>query len=372
MWALVHSDGEPVEEVLQAIGLSAQPEGQTVDWEAVIRDAGGPEKYRQRVARLLRSENEAVRGFGAIFLGVVGSPADAEKLVELLRATDLPVQEPLNAGYDGGRAAIGLGLLGAREHAGHLAPLLRSDRGALRGPAAMGLGYMGAGEHAAEIARLLEDPETAVIHNAMYALAELQAVEHAGDIARHLEVFPRSDTCQHAVYTLARLKSKDHAGEIAALLTDRFLKRGAAKSLALMDADEHAGDIAELLEDESSLVRQDAALSLGILGAEQYAGKVAGLLADPEGFVQTLAAWAIVLMEAEAYAPRALELLARSDESEAQLPWSPQGCEHIVIEELERVKERARESYRRLKMRFPGESETGKEGKASAAALKES
>ena len=73
-------------------------------------------------------------------------------------------------------AALGLGLLRAREHAGALAPLLKADDSKDRHVAIEALALMGAKEYGREIARLLLDEQRTGAETkqaAAFALARL-------------------------------------------------------------------------------------------------------------------------------------------------------------------------------------------------------
>ncbi|MFA5191416.1 MAG: hypothetical protein WC740_11855, partial [Verrucomicrobiia bacterium] len=198
-------------------------------------EAGGVQTFKANVAAFLENKDPIVRGYGAILLATIGDTAYKANIARLLADRSGPPPsraDSLLCNYDRGRAAVALGLMGAREYAPRLSNLLLSPYVKDRVGAALGLGYMGAKEFAPNIAKLLADHENEVKTSAMEALAELGAAEYAKEIsARFKEI--GTDIQKPASYALARLNAKEHADEIAALLHDRFAKGFASKALAL-------------------------------------------------------------------------------------------------------------------------------------------
>lgn len=347
-WTLAHCASEKeTRKTVAAIGMS-EHNTEPFSLKTAIKNAGGVDQYRMRVTTLLKSRNETVRGFAAIWLGVLGDKKSTEDLLTLLRSKDLPVEEEFFEGADRARAAMGLGLLGAKEHAGELAGMLHSTNEDIRGGAAAGLAYMKANQYAPHIAKLLADHDDNVQINAVWALAEMDAREHAADIAALLSNDVLGDPAikESALYALAKMKATDQANAIAPLLQDRFKKGAAVKALALMNAHDYASAIAAILKDKEPLNRCAALLALGIMQDKDYEDQVAAHLEDPEEFVRPYAAWAIIMMESQKHAPKALKL---AEASKGVLSVEGQGATQIAIKEFRQVFDRAEESFNRMK-----------------------
>jgi len=349
--ALLYSLGhcapqEEAEEAILAVGLPQDGPAEFSAMDAVKR-AGGVEAYRKRVAALLKSKDVVVRGFGAVWLGVLGEKESVGDLLVLLRSKDLPLVYEFGRGIDRGGAARALGLLRATDYRNELVKLLESRNAFIRSNAALGLGYMRATECAPAIARLLADSEDDVQVGAVYALAEMGARDRAGDIALLL----REDVSRHpevqkwALYALVKLGAKQHAEDIAPLLEDAFTKETAALALALMGAQEYVAEIAGMLADTNPLTRSHALLALGMMRATRYEDEVAKHLQDSEEFVRGYAAWAIVMMESRKHASQALGI---AEKSKHVLSLQRYGCGQIALESFRQAFDRAEESLKRM------------------------
>jgi HEAT repeat protein len=310
-----------------------------------IERAGGVEAYRKKVATLLTSRDEVVRAFVAVWLGAFGDKRSVPDLLKLLRSTDLPAKH--FPGMDRSRAAMALGLIGAKEHAREVAGLLKSESPGIRAGAALGLGYMKATEHADEVARLVGDKAQVRIA-ACAALAEMDARRQAKAIAAVLKAEWSGDPAvvPAALYALVRLRATEHAKDIAPLLRIKFLKGDAAKALALMDAREWKDEIAVLLDDADPLARSDGLLALGIMHAKGYEEKVARHLGDEESSVRPYAAWALVMMGSTKHAPRAYPL---ADSSRHVFSVEGRGVTQIATRDFRRVAERAEQALQTMR-----------------------
>jgi len=298
-WTLGHCAGEK--------GMKGAEKSVDLVWAFIIdtnqipklAEAGGVKAFKDDVASLLKNEDPVVRSFGAVSLAVIGDAAyksDIARLIEDKRGSPPKEEDRFLYNFDRSRAAMALGIMGAKEYAPRLSALLRSSDPDDRAGAALGLGYMGAKEYVRDIAKLLSDDEDHVQTAAMQALAELDAKEYTKDIAGLLTHIGDPMVNDTACYAIARLKAKEQAKELAALLNDRFRKGNAAKALALLDAKEYIKDIAQLTEDSEPLVRCDALIALAILDEKEYVNKVAEHLQDKETFVRAYAAVALLLM----------------------------------------------------------------------------
>lgn len=125
-------------------------------------------EFKKRASTLLDHHDQALRALGAVLIGVSGDKSYAAALGRLLEPMSIPGLLPR---FDRGRAAIALGLVGAKEYAPDLAALLKSTNSFDRSGAALGLGFLGATEYEAAIAALLNDPEGDVSEMAKESLA---------------------------------------------------------------------------------------------------------------------------------------------------------------------------------------------------------
>lgn len=302
-WTLCHCADEKEVKALEKTLNLLQAFSDT-NQVAKLVDAGGIKTFKNSIATLLKNKDPVVRGFGAILLAVIGDPAYKSEIAGLLadKSGRPPKEEDrLLYNFDRSRAAMALGLMGAKEFAPRLSVLLRSSDGTDRAGAALGLGYMGAKEHINDLAKLLSDDEDQVQAAAMQALAELGAADCAKDIARLLTSLGDPSVNETACYALVRLNAKEQARELAALLDHQFRKGNAAKALALLGAKEYTKDIARLTEDSEPLVRCDSLIALGILDAKEYVKDIAAHLRDKEPFVRAYAAVALLLMGDQEY-----------------------------------------------------------------------
>jgi HEAT repeat protein len=170
MWTASHSDVSP--ERWEAAFQPAYMFMEAIEkGDPSSRDPKSIKAFKDRLSGLLKDEDQAIRAFAALVLGVCGDKSYANQVAVLLkprRATgDFPP-------YDRGRAAMALGLLGAKEHALELVDLLQSPNTFDRSGAAFGLGAMRATEHMAAVARLLEDADENVRTNAREGLAMMR------------------------------------------------------------------------------------------------------------------------------------------------------------------------------------------------------
>jgi len=228
---------------------------------AVIGDL----KYKKDIAKLLKDKNHTL-------------PKSEDNLESTFK------------NFDRSRAAMALGLMGAKEYAPNLSILLRSPDADDKAGATLGLGYMCAREYISNIANLLDDDNEQVQVSALEVLGEFDATEYSKKIASLLNSRTGSMVIETACYTLARFNSKEQASELARLLNERFRKGYAAKALALLGAKEYAENIVQLIEDDDPLVRSDALIALGILDNKDYINKIATHLQDKKIFVRAYAA----------------------------------------------------------------------------------
>lgn len=317
-----------------------------------IVEAGGITGIKGGVADLLKNKDSVVRGFGAILLAVIGDVTyknDIAKLLKDKRGSPPESEDKLFHNFDRSRAAMALGLMGAKEYAPKLSALLRSSDDSDRLGAALGLGYMDAREYVAEIAKLLDDDEDRVQIAAMQALGELEAKEQAESIAKLLTSLGDPMLNETACYTLARLNAKEQKKDLAEVLREQFRKGHAAKALALLGAKEYTKDIAQLVEDGSALVRCDALIALGILDAKEHTISVAAHLQDGEAFVRPYAAVALVLMGDQTHTKDILALMRPEGKDTAEFSVEPYIKLHPVVQDrCNQLRARVNEELKRL------------------------
>jgi hypothetical protein len=175
-WTLTHdySEIKRVDEVLEYVqsffeALSEYEKGSA----SLLSRLGGFKGFKDKFAQWLNDDNQAIRAFAAVMLGISGDHAYASKLADLLKPRSYTRDGVIQ--YDRGRAAMALGLVGATEYAPRLAALLNSLHEYDRAGAAYGLGLLGAKDQANAIAKLLDDQYEGVREAAKESLEMLGA-----------------------------------------------------------------------------------------------------------------------------------------------------------------------------------------------------
>lgn len=177
VWTLIHdySDLRRVEEVLASIQSYFESlQGYETEKDSSAQTSELVRSFKRKIASWLADSDQAVRAFAATMLGIGGDRTYAPQVAKLLEARGYNARR---LRYDRGRAALALGLLGAREYARRLVPLLQSSNEYDRGGAAMGLGWMGAKEWAKAIAKLLNDRDESVRGAATESLTRMGATQ---------------------------------------------------------------------------------------------------------------------------------------------------------------------------------------------------
>lgn len=297
-WSLIHcADEKELTKIESILNLP----GAFIDDKqlSLLVNAGGIKGFKSSTSNLLKNNDPVIRGYGAILLAVIGDHSYKKDIAVLLE--DKPQSPPESYKrnfyyFDRSRAALALGLLGAKEYAPRLAEILKSSDDSDRSGAALGLGYMGAKEYADDIAQLLSVRNDSVQSASIQALAYLDAKKYSKDIAGQLKTYSGITTQETACYALVRLGAKEQSKDLAELLKDKYRKREAAKSLALLGIKEYTEDIARMIEIDDPLTRCSALVALGILGEKEYVPKIAAHLSDKESYVRSYAATALLLM----------------------------------------------------------------------------
>ena len=311
MWSLIHSYASKTEmegalRLFEEVALAIANKD-----PATIRKFNGPLGYKERLTKLMGSNDQTVSGFAASLLAVIGDLNYAPQIAGLLdRNADVEGRETTVRG----QAAVALGLLNAKQYAARISLLLRSENFYDRSGAALALGHLKASEYSHDIARLLLDESvySSGDTSPIYALFEMGvAANYKEELAQVLDKETLDDRAVAAAYALARLRATEHSKDVAKLLKSDYRKGEAAKALALLGAKEYIAEIALLLEDENSFNREDGAISLGMLGARDHISAIAKLLKHKELWVQQGAAFALVFLEANEYAKRALQVIAK-------------------------------------------------------------
>lgn len=175
-WTLTHDyrDFKRMEEVMNYVqsffkALDAYEKGNPAE----LAKFGGVKRFRDQLAAWLTDNDQAVRAYSAVMLGICGDRAYAKQLATLLKNRKYGAKDLIH--YDRSRAAIALGLIGAKEYTSSLAGLLKSKNEYDRLGAAYGLGYLTAKAHAAAIAKLLDDKDESVREAAKESLEMLGA-----------------------------------------------------------------------------------------------------------------------------------------------------------------------------------------------------
>lgn len=170
-WTLTHgySDSERVDEVLKFIqnyfeALAKYEKGDRSSLDQI----GGVRGFKDKLSGWLGDDDQAVRAFAAVMLGISGDKSYAPQLANLLRERKYKDRDLLH--YDRGRAAIALGLVDAKEYTPNLVTLLNSSNKFDRAGAAYGLGFLKAKDQAEAVAKLLNDEDENVRKAAKEAL----------------------------------------------------------------------------------------------------------------------------------------------------------------------------------------------------------
>lgn len=292
--------------------------------EARFQKMGGVKAFKEKFLEFLKSEDDAVKGFAAIVLSIIGDADSVPPIAALMEERDESFTESFThpAVSYRGRAATALGILGAKEYTAKIALLLKSQNSYDRTGAISALSYLGAKEYAKEIVAILTNKDFQHIGDVspIYYLIETEtAKEYKKELTNvMLEKFG-GEPAEAAIYALVRLESKENFKDIAKLLDNEHRKGDAAKALALLNAKEYGDKIALLLDDKESLVKKDAALALGILNARTYADKVAVLLKADKDFVRYYAAVSLILLEAKEHYKEAIPIIEETHRAGAYL-----------------------------------------------------
>lgn len=315
LWTLTHdyADLKHTQEVLQTFQnyFEAFSKYQSNDATS-LEKLGGINSFKEKFSALLKDEDQAVRAFAAVILGISGDKNYAPQVAELLKERK-DEKDPLII-YDRGRAAMSLGLLGEKEYLPQLISLLQSKNQFDRQGAISALIYFGAKEYSKDVAAILTNKEFQFDDDSspIFFLVETKTAQnYKKELVKAMLGEFRSETSEAAMYALVNIKANETAPEIAKLLSDEFKKGDAAKALTLLNAKEYTDKIALLLKDENSLVRSDAAIALGVLQAKKYAAEVAKLLNDKESFVHNYAATSLLLMEATEFYKLAIPIVEK-------------------------------------------------------------
>ncbi len=341
MWSLIHNyesetEVNDVQEYLKKFLDALESKD-----EAKFKEIGGIKAFKEKFSGFLKSDDDTIKGFAAVMLGITGDTDYAPPIAALMEERDKSFTEPHTypAVVYRGRAATALGILGAKEYAGKIALLLKSQNNFDRTGAISALNYLDAKEYAKEIAALLVNKDFAVYDDVspIYFLIETgTAKDYKKELVEVMLGEFGIETVKTATYAFVKLELKENAKDIAKLLSVEFRKGDAAKALALLDAKEYSDKIVLLLSDENSLVRKDAALALGVLKAKNYSDKVAQLLKDESGFVRYYAAVSLVMLEAKEYYKEAIPIIEKTHQSGAYLN---DGDFHaLVLDKSRRIK----------------------------------
>ena len=171
LWTASHSDyvdekhaGEVLESVHSYAAAVSNGDRSALEPRAITA-------FTERLAGLLDDDSQALRAVAAVILGVCGDKSYASRIAVLLKPRTVTGVLPR---FDRGRAAIGLGLLGAKEYTLELVGLLKSPNSFDRSGAAFGLGVLRARDQEKAIAQLLNDAEEHVRAAAKESLAMMR------------------------------------------------------------------------------------------------------------------------------------------------------------------------------------------------------
>lgn len=289
---------------LEALGKYQQGEKGTLD------KLGGVIRFKDTLGTWLNDDDQAIRAFAAVLIGISGDKRLAPQLWSFLERRK-PKPDELVV-YDRSVALTALGLLNDVDSKERIAAYISSKDDHDHYGAINALAYLKATEYAPRIAKLLVskaalyDDDASPIH---FLVETRTAKDYKKEIASVMLSTFKTETLKAAMYALVSLDAKEYSGKIALLLNDRFKKGEAAKALSLLGASQYSNRIAALLKDESGLVRAAAALSLGVMKSKRHSNALQALILwDKETYVRNYAAVALVLMEAKQHYKEALPL----------------------------------------------------------------
>ncbi len=310
MWTVSHdyADYKHMDEIVKSTLSFLEASGKHIKGDtAPLREMGGLPGFKAKLVTWLKDDDQSIRAFAAVFIGIIGDKNLASELADLIARRKPKPGELLV--YDRGRAAMALGLLRTQEYKPVLANLLNSENGYDRSGAIFALGMFRATEFAPDIASLLNS-ENGLFDDDLAAIEFLietgTAKHHKNELAKVIRSKFKSETAIAAMYALASIDAKEEIPIIAKQLSDKFRRGDAAKALALLGAKRYARQISLLLRDESGRVRASALIALGALEAKEYASQVAKMLDGEESYE---AATSLFLMGAEKYYSKAYPLL---------------------------------------------------------------
>ena len=207
-WTLIHdySDFKHIEEVLSDVEKFLEALGEHEKGNDIpLSQNGGVKGFKDKLAGWLEDNDQAVRSYAAIMLGVTGDHRYAPQLAALIKSRKAPATHFDR--YDRGRAAIALGLVKAKEYAPLLVTLLKSPNKSTRSGAAIGLALLGAKDQAKAIARLQNDQDESVRDSAKEALEILENFKTASQTLTFTEANPndavRNKDYSHAVFSFS-------------------------------------------------------------------------------------------------------------------------------------------------------------------------
>lgn len=176
LWTITHdySDFKHMQEVLKTFQSYFEALGKYEKGDSsAIEKMGGIKAFKNKLAEWLNDDEQAIRAFAAVILGISGDKSFAPQLAELLKERKIKEGDLIR--YDRGRAAMSLGLVGAKEYTSNLVKLLESSEENDRAGAAYGLGFLKAKEQAKAVANLLDDEEENVREAAIESLKMMGA-----------------------------------------------------------------------------------------------------------------------------------------------------------------------------------------------------
>jgi HEAT repeat protein len=174
-WTVSHDYAEfkHMEEVLKSVQTYFEAIGKYEQGDRSSLDQlGGVKAFKDKLAGWLNDDDQAIRAFAAVMLGISGDKSYTPQLAILLKERESDNDHPR---YDRGRAAMALGLVGAQEYTSELVNLLNSSNEYDRVGAAYGLGWLGAKDQAKAVAKLLHDKDEGVREAAKESLEMMGA-----------------------------------------------------------------------------------------------------------------------------------------------------------------------------------------------------
>ncbi len=130
-WSLIHVGEKDCNRLLETVLIHLKGDG-TFSFRESVNKAGGIEEYKKLTASFLKSDEEIVRGFAAILLGIIGDLNYAQAILDVINAEDLPVKLGIIKGIDKAQCFIALALMDDKKYKSKIKKYVNDDNRYIR------------------------------------------------------------------------------------------------------------------------------------------------------------------------------------------------------------------------------------------------